>query len=58
MTMLETNKPPRRNLDPFIRSSIDEVTETVKAEETARLAEHAKRTAGLRKARLARDSSK
>jgi hypothetical protein len=50
-------EPPRRNLDPFVRLSIEEVTETVKAEEAARLAEHAKRTAQLRSSRLARDGS-
>ena len=53
-----SKEPPRRNLDPFIRPSIDEVTETVKANEAARLAEHAKRTAQLRSARLARDGGK
>lgn len=49
-------EPPRRNLDPGVKTSLAEATETAKADESARLALHSERTARLRAARLAKVS--
>lgn len=49
-------EPPRPNPTSALRRSLEEVTEAVKAQEEARLAEHSERTARLREARLARDT--
>jgi hypothetical protein len=49
-------EPPRRNPDPVVRTTLAEATAAVKAEEQARLAEHAKRTRQLREARMAKEN--
>lgn len=55
--MVSPFKEPRRaNPNPIARTTLAEATDTVKAEERARLDEHAARTALLRAARLAKVS--